>query len=89
MMGIKRTVIKRQLYVLMGVGLTLLVSTPSYSQDDQDRKKPTAISELFTPFIRNLGFVECTVVAGAIDPAPIEPSDAGPVDIMMTGERRP
>ena len=58
----------RQLYVLVGlIGVTLLVSTPSYSgQDDQDgnqdRNKPPAISELFTPFIRNLGVIECTVV---------------------------
>jgi hypothetical protein len=50
--------------VLIGlIGLSLLVSTASYSfEDDRDNKKPPAVSELYTPMIRNLGFVECTVV---------------------------
>ena len=58
----------RQRHVLVGlIGAALVVSTPSFSgQDDQndrqDHNKPPAVSELFTPFIRNLGFVECTVV---------------------------
>jgi hypothetical protein len=58
----------RQRYVLNGIiGAVLLVSTPSYSgqndqDDNQDHKKPPAASELFTPFIRNLGVIECTVV---------------------------
>ena len=58
----------RQRHVLIGlIGAALLVSTPSFSgQDDEndkhDHNKPPAVSELFTPFIRNLGFVECTVV---------------------------
>jgi hypothetical protein len=59
---------KRKRYVFLGlIGLALLVSTPSYSgqgdqDDNQDHKKPPAVSELYTPIIRNLGFVECTVV---------------------------
>lgn len=51
----------RQRHVLIGlIGAGLLVSTPSFSQTDLNN--PPAVSELFTPFIRNLGFVECTVV---------------------------
>jgi len=58
----------RHRYVSNGlIGAVLLVSNPSYSgqndqDDNRDHQKPPAISELFTPFIRNLGFVECTVV---------------------------
>jgi hypothetical protein len=58
----------RQRHVLIGlIGAALLISTPSYSgqdeqNDNQDNKRPPEVSELFTPFIRNLGFVECTVV---------------------------
>ena len=54
-------------HVLIGlIGAALLVSTPSYSrqddQDDQDNKRPPAVSELYTPAMRNLGFIECIVV---------------------------
>jgi hypothetical protein len=57
----------RQRHVLIGlIGAALLVSTPSFSgQDDRDdraNKKPPEVSEVFTPMIRNLGVVECTVV---------------------------
>jgi hypothetical protein len=61
--AMRKTVIN--LHVLIWIGLASWISTPSYSQDyrdDRENKKPPTVSELFTPFIRNLGFVECTVV---------------------------
>jgi len=63
----RRTGMNTHRHVLIGlIGAELLVSTPSYSrqddQDDQDNKRPPAVSELYTPAMRNLGFIECIVV---------------------------
>jgi hypothetical protein len=44
------------------IGLLLVFNPSSSFADDKDRKKPPAVSELYTPMVRNLGFVECTVV---------------------------
>jgi hypothetical protein len=51
-----RRVMNKERYVLIGLGLALLISTPSYSQ------RPPQVTQVFTPFIRNLGVVDRAVV---------------------------